>query len=54
MINRVALSLLAMAFALPALAAGSADAGRSKSQVCAGCHGVDGNAAIPNYPFIAF
>lgn len=53
MINRIAISLLAMVIALPVFAAGSADAGRSKSQVCAGCHGVDGNAAIPNYPKLA-
>jgi len=38
---------------MPAVAAGNADAGHSKSQVCAGCHGVDGNAAIPNYPKLA-
>ena len=44
MIYRVAATLLAMVFALPAHAAGSADAGRSKSQVCAGCHGADGKA----------
>jgi cytochrome c553 len=53
MMYRVAATLLAMVFALPAHAAGSADAGRSKSQVCAGCHGADGNAAIPNYPKLA-
>lgn len=53
MINRILISLIAMLFVLPAHAAGSADAGRSKAQVCAGCHGVDGNALIPNYPKLA-
>jgi len=53
MIKRIAAITLAMAFVLPVQAAGSADAGRSKSQVCAGCHGADGNAVIPNYPKLA-
>ena len=53
MIRTVALSLIAIVVATPALAAGDADAGRSKSQVCAGCHGADGNATIPNYPKLA-
>jgi cytochrome c553 len=35
------------------LAAGSAAAGKSKSGTCAGCHGVDGNSAAPNFPKIA-
>ena len=39
--------------ALPAYAAGDANAGRSKAQACAGCHGADGNASIPNYPKLA-
>jgi cytochrome c553 len=50
---RIFASVVALAMAMPAVAAGNADAGRSKSQVCAGCHGVDGNAAIPNYPKLA-
>jgi cytochrome c553 len=31
-------------------AAGNAAAGKNKSAVCAGCHGVDGNSAAPNFP----
>ena len=34
-------------------AAGNAAAGKTKSAVCAGCHGVDGNSSAPNFPKIA-
>jgi cytochrome c553 len=34
-------------------AAGDAEAGKSKSLVCAACHGTDGNSAIPMNPKIA-
>jgi cytochrome c553 len=53
MIKAIAISLIAIVVASPALAAGDADAGHNKAQVCAGCHGADGNAAIPNYPKLA-
>ena len=36
-----------------ALAAGDAAAGKAKSAACAGCHGPDGNSAVPMYPKIA-
>lgn len=36
-----------------ATAAASAAAGKTKSAACAGCHGVDGNSAAPNFPKIA-
>ena len=52
MILRIVVSVFAIALALPA-AAGNVDAGRSKSQACAGCHSADGNAVIPNYPKLA-
>lgn len=29
------------------------DAGKAKSAVCAGCHGVDGNSMVPSFPKIA-
>jgi cytochrome c553 len=35
------------------LAAGNVAAGKAKSAVCAGCHGVDGNSAAPNFPKLA-
>jgi cytochrome c553 len=53
MILRSVVSIVVLAMALPAFAAGDASAGRSKSQACAACHGADGNAAIPNYPKLA-
>ena len=53
MIKSVVISLIAIVAAAPAFAAGNADAGHSKAQVCAGCHGADGNATIPNYPKLA-
>ena len=36
-----------------AQAAGSAAAGKTKSAVCAGCHGVDGNSMSPEFPKLA-
>jgi cytochrome c553 len=36
-----------------ALAAGSAEAGQSKSATCAACHGPDGNSVNPEWPSIA-
>jgi cytochrome c553 len=33
--------------------AGNAAAGKAKSGMCAGCHGVDGNSAAPNFPKLA-
>ncbi len=34
-------------------AAGNADAGKSKTAVCAACHGADGNSASPTFPKLA-
>lgn len=36
-----------------AQAAGDAVAGQAKVAVCAGCHGADGNSAVPNFPKLA-
>jgi len=33
--------------------AGNAEAGKTKSAACGGCHGPDGNSPIPNFPKIA-
>jgi len=46
-------SLFSFAFAGQAMSAGDAAAGKAKSAACAGCHGVDGNSAAPNFPKIA-
>jgi len=35
------------------LTAGDIEAGKAKSVTCAGCHGVDGNSANPEWPSIA-
>jgi cytochrome c553 len=37
----------------PALAAGSKEAGQTKSTPCVACHGIDGNSANPEWPSIA-
>ena len=34
-------------------AAQDAEAGRNKAEVCAACHGADGNSSIPQYPILA-
>lgn len=44
---------LALVVSGPALATGDAAAGKSKSGICAGCHGVDGNSANPEWPKLA-
>jgi cytochrome c553 len=36
-----------------AMAAGSKEAGQSKSATCVACHGVDGNSANPEWPSLA-
>lgn len=53
MIKTIAISLMMIVAAVPAFAAGNVNAGRSKAQVCAGCHGADGNSAVPTYPKLA-
>ena len=47
---------MAAVFVLAALASSAhagVEEGRVKSQVCAACHGVDGNSAIPTIPSLA-
>lgn len=43
----------AFLFAGTAAAAGDIAAGKKKAQVCAACHGADGNAVDPQYPRLA-
>jgi len=52
-IPAIALLTLALVFSSGAAAEGSADAGKSKSAVCAACHGVDGNSVNPEWPSLA-
>ena len=40
-------------YALMAYAGGDPASGREKSSVCAGCHGEDGNSAVPVFPKLA-
>ena len=44
---------LLLLVSLPVLALGDAAAGQGKSAICAACHGVDGNSAVPNWPKLA-
>jgi cytochrome c553 len=37
----------------PPIGDGAADAGRTKSVVCAACHGADGNSVTPTWPSLA-
>lgn len=48
----LAATLVALAVAQSA-AAGDAEAGKSKAQVCAACHGADGNSLNPEWPNLA-
>lgn len=46
-------AVLGLAAAGASHAAGSAEAGKAKSAVCAGCHGPDGNSPAPAFPKLA-
>lgn len=46
-------ALLCFCFTGPAMAAGDAAAGKAASATCAGCHGADGKAILPEYPNLA-
>ena len=45
--------VLMFAFAGAVHAAGDAEAGKTKSAACAGCHGMDGNSLVPTFPKLA-
>jgi cytochrome c553 len=51
--SAAAIVTMALCFASAALAEGSADAGKTKSAVCAACHGPDGNSVNPEWPSLA-
>lgn len=44
---------LGLGLVIPAIATGNASAGKSKSAVCAACHGVDGNSPSDMFPKLA-
>jgi len=49
----LAAALLCFCVAGPSNAAGDAAAGKEVSATCAGCHGADGKALVPDYPNLA-
>ena len=49
---RAAVSLMLLV-SLPVFAKGDAAAGQAKSAICAACHGMDGNSAVPTWPKLA-
>ncbi len=46
-------ALLASLISGPVLAAGDPEAGKAKSLACGGCHGMDGNSAVADFPKLA-
>ena len=54
--KRILLSLVLLgtsALNISHAAQGNIDAGKTKSAMCAACHGVDGNSLVPMYPSLA-
>jgi len=51
-ISLVVATLAVMVFAV-VRAEGNIEAGKTKSAMCAGCHGPDGNSVVPQWPKIA-
>lgn len=52
-IIRAALATMLATLPAAAMAGGDPAAGQDKAQVCAPCHGTDGNSENPQYPKIA-
>jgi len=48
-----AIASMLVLISVQASAGGDATAGQAKSAICAACHGVDGNSAVPNWPKLA-
>ena len=52
--SRILAVIVAMSLSVSAWAAGDAATGKQKAQVCAACHGADGNSPTgPDFPRIA-
>ena len=51
--KQMLVAVIAATLVLGAIAAGDAGAGKAKAAVCAGCHGMNGKAMVPNYPSLA-
>lgn len=52
-IHSAALATAFILFAVSSARAQDIEAGRSKAQVCAACHGADGNSIAPTFPSLA-
>lgn len=51
--RRTAIACIVLALAAVTAAAQDIEAGRAKAQVCAACHGADGNSPTPEVPSLA-
>jgi cytochrome c553 len=51
--KKVIVALVAASLSAGVMAAGDAAAGKNKVAACAGCHGMNGKAMVPNYPSLA-
>ena len=51
--KKVIVALVAASLNAGVMAAGDAAAGKNKVAACAGCHGMNGKAMVPNYPSLA-
>ena len=51
--KQMVVAVLAATLSTGAVAAGDAGAGKVKAATCAGCHGTNGRAMVPNYPSLA-
>ncbi len=50
---RLLICIVVLATTKISFAAGDAQAGQQKAATCLGCHGVDGNSLVPNFPKLA-
>ena len=50
---RLSSGAIAASLSAGVMAAGDAAAGKAKAVTCAGCHGQNGIAMVPNYPSLA-
>ena len=51
--KQMLVAVLAATLSTSAVAVGDAGAGKVKAAICAGCHGMNGKAMVPNYPSLA-
>ena len=51
--KKLIVAAIAASLSAGVMAAGDAAAGKAKAVMCAGCHGQNGVAMVPNYPSLA-